>query len=74
MAAREAPTPDILDVAELPESEKGAECRMVVGEDEHMFCGNPVEYVFVYDGVVDDGGQILKNARCCADCRPGVTN
>lgn len=66
--------PTIYDVVELPESEKGDTCPMMVGErDDIEICGNPAECLFVYEASVKPGDDRRKNCLVCEDCKPGVT-
>jgi hypothetical protein len=64
--------PDIYDVAELPESEKGGQCPMYVGEEPER-CTGTVEFVAVYENNLNADDDRRGNYRCCANCKPRVT-
>lgn len=67
--ASERREPDIFDIVELPESEKGAACPMLTGEEARR-CNDPVEFVFVQDANADPDDDRRQNTLSCADCKP----
>jgi len=68
---KEAEPPEIFDVVELPEEEKGGKCTLW-GDDteEYIPCGNEVEYVFVHAATNrdHDGNDERRNCLACERC------
>jgi hypothetical protein len=68
---KEAEPPEIYDVVELPEEEKGGKCTLW-GDDteEYIPCGNEIEYVFVHAATNrdDDGNDQRRNCLACERC------